>query len=541
MKAIHADPREIRKIFSDAYIIPDFQRPYSWEMEQCEKLWEDLIDFIDKKQSKEERYFLGNIVIHEDKDAYAVIDGQQRLTTMLLFIKALHNNAATVKALEACLKIKDPLTEELTNKPRIISHVMANDSKDIVNIINGHFNDIDSTSKFKINFNFFNEKLDEWRLANPESEKFNDFILTLLDQIVLLPIHCGSEDDALIIFETLNNRGMALTDADIFKAKLYQKAQNTKEEFIQQWNNLTEHEWLFRILMHIKRAEEYDVGKEIALRSYFTNSTKNRLLDSNAIMQSLNIIHSITYEWEATSAITIFWRILESYPNQYWNYPLYVFLHKYREISGMNEFQLSEENLKVFTKLIKDTTKYLFVKGVVHNSVNSVKDTVFKVCASIDKEEDYSKHYIDNLSENDLIEFKRKMDEHQYGRYLKGLVLISAYLNPGQDEDDFKDLLDGRVDIEHILPKKWNDYDAWEEYSWQENLNTIGNLIPLEKALNISASNEYFERKKTKYIDSKVQDAKDLCSCTSWYPKDHADNHSIKMKRLFEFFEVDKL
>jgi hypothetical protein len=504
----------------------------------AKKLWEDFVDFLDKKQSKEDKYFLGNIVIHEDKEgAYAVIVGQQRLTTLLLFIKALHNKAATVKALEACLRIKDPLTDELTDKPRIDSRVIANDKNDISNIINGNFDQILDSSKFKINFKFFDRKLEEWRVNNPDSEKFNDLILTLLDQIVLLPIHCGSEDDALTIFETLNNRGMALTDADIFKAKLYQKAQD-KKKFITQWDNLDDHEWLFRIYMHIKRAQENDISKEIALRSYFTGSAKNRLSNYDETMKSLAVIHDITNNWEGSSEVTIFWRILESYPNQYWNYPLYVFLHKYRKIDT-DGYNLSDENLETFIDLLKETTKYLFIKGVVYNSVNAVKDTIFKVCASIEKKEDYLKHYVNDLSENDLTEFNRKICANQYGRYLKGLVLLSSALNPQQNQDDFKDLLDGQFDIEHILPKKWNNYDKWTETIWKENLNTVGNLMPLEKALNISASNEFFERKKSEYRKSKVQDAKNLAGqYLAWYPENLKKNHDEKIKRLLEFFNI---
>lgn len=243
-------------------------------------------------------------------------------------------------------------------------------------------------------------------------------------------------------------------------------------------------------------------------------------------------------EWDAPADITIFWSILETYPNQYWNYPLYVFLHKFGQLKE-GEFSLSEEKLENFSELIKKTTKYFFTKGVVHNSVNSVKDTVFKVCASIEQEEDYTRHFTDNLSENDLVEFKRKLDEGQYGRYLKGLVVLGSYLNPVQKAEDFKTLLENKFDIEHILPKKWNDYDAWDENNWKQNLNLLGNLIPLEKALNISASNEFFGRKKLKYQESKVQDALDLSqSNTSWYPHDLQQNHAIKIHRLYTFFEI---
>jgi hypothetical protein len=121
MRAIQATPKEVRKIFSDSYIIPDFQRPYSWDIDQCETLWDDFISFLEKNTgNQEEKYFLGNIVIHPASDRrFAVIDGQQRLTTMLLLMKALSDRARTYKALEPCLRTRHYQTGELTDELRI--------------------------------------------------------------------------------------------------------------------------------------------------------------------------------------------------------------------------------------------------------------------------------------------------------------------------------------------------------------------------------------------------------------------------------------
>ncbi|MDR3153703.1 MAG: DUF262 domain-containing protein [Deltaproteobacteria bacterium] len=105
MKSLTATPLTIEKIFQEKYIIPEYQRPYSWENEQCETLWSDLISFFDDHYfnitDQTEQYFLGNIVIHPvDDGQFAIIDGQQRLTTLLLLIKALFFNAHTARALE---------------------------------------------------------------------------------------------------------------------------------------------------------------------------------------------------------------------------------------------------------------------------------------------------------------------------------------------------------------------------------------------------------------------------------------------------------
>lgn len=534
MKAIHADPKEIRKIFTDKYIIPDFQRPYSWDRDQCDQLWEDFIDFYENQTSKDDKYFLGNIVINPAGEALSVIDGQQRLTTLLLLIKAFHSKAGTAVVLDECLKIKDPLTSELTKELRLDSLVVDDDKKNLYDIV---FNNGDNTPDcpLKANYIDFCDKIDEWwKLHNYSTDSLNRLILCLLDQIVLLPIHCGSEDDALTIFETINNRGMSLSDADIFKAKLHHAAGDKKDEFVKDWNALEDHEWLFRILMHILRAKEGDSGKEIGLRPYFTDSAKNRLSDWESVMNSLKMIDYIEHNWAPTSRINILWYILNTYPNYYWNFPLYVFLNKYGKFDG-ETYNLPEERNEEFTQLLEYTVKYFFIKGVVYNTVNYIKDAVFKTCVAIEAEKDYFEEY-KKITAVEIDTFNQRIKNRQYGRYWKGLVLLSAYLNPKQNLEDFEDFLCSNYHIEHILPKKWNNYDGWSETTWDEDLNSLGNLIPLERKLNINAKNEFFNRKKESYKKSKIQDALDLTALEEWTPQALHRMQEEKEKRLNNFF-----
>ena len=533
MKAIHADPREIRKIFAEKFIIPDFQRPYSWEKEECDQLWDDLVSFYDERQN-DDKYFLGNIVIHQENKAFVVIDGQQRLTTLLLLIKALHGRAGTVAALEKCLKIEDPLTTKLTGELRLQSMVFENDKTVLSDIIfNGGAKTSDD-SKLKKNFNIFEKKLMNWWASKNESPTaLNNLILTLLDNVVLLPIHCGSQDDALTIFETINNRGKPLTDADIFKAKLHKASGDKKNEFIEKWNSMENHVWLFRTYMHVLRAKDNETEKEIRLRSYF--NSKSRLEDWRSATKSLITLHNIS-GWQSSDENEIFKKILTTYPNYYWNFPLSVFLHKYGKFDDDEEFFLPEDKTGEYTDLVKETVRYFFVKGVVHNSVNAVRDTVFKVCAHIEKEGDYVAEYI-NHSREDENEFIRKIREKQYGpSYQRGLVFIASYLNPTQDHSEYNKFLNGKCEIEHILPDKWNHYDSWTRESWEEAFNTLGNLMPLEKKINIKASNEFFSRKKDRYKDSKVQDSRDLLKQAKWYPEEYQERHRVITERLINFF-----
>lgn len=545
MKAITANPETIRLVFSKRYIIPDFQRPYSWDNEPCEKLWDDIIDFYSRKESKEDKYFLGNIVINPASetslDAWEVVDGQQRLTTLLLLIKALHSRAGTVKALEECLRIKDPLTSDLTEELRVYSYVISEDRENLHTII---LNGTDNMPKCSLlnNYRFFGERIDEWWLSNGQTaEALNDFILTLLDNIVLLPIHCGSEDDALTIFETINNRGMSLSDADIFKAKLYHNTPKDKQSaFIDDWNALENHDWLFRILMHILRAQAGDSGKEIGMRSFFTTKS-NPLSDCAKIMKSLKIIHAIETEWYGNAEISSLWNLMYTYPNYYWNFPLFVFLHKYGTLDDeTDEFILSDELTKQFVELLEATVQYFFIKGLVHNSVNAVRDTVFKVCVNIEKEKDYLSDYKTNISKSDQNNFVDLLRTNRLKRYMRGIVLLCAYLNPNQDKEAFSDFIGSKYDIEHILPRKWNHYDHWTDDLWEQQLNTLGNLIPLSKTLNIAARNEFFDRKKMEYEKSTIRDALDLVDLPDWTPEELNAKQEEKIERLLTYCKVQQ-
>ena len=103
------------------------------------------------------------------------------------------------------------------------------------------------------------------------------------------------------------------------------------------------------------------------------------------------------------------------------------------------------------------------------------------------------------------------------GRCKRGIILLSGFLNKSQSIEDFFDLiLNSNIEIEHILPRKWSDNNDWDEQEAKEVMETLGNLAPFEKKLNISASNEFFKKKKKAYKESKFADIQDLLKLDKW-------------------------
>ena len=100
MSNLTIDQKTVKQLFQDKkadFLIPDYQRPYAWGISECRTLWEDLFSFafpsddIDSFNENEE-YFLGSIVTFKnDRQQQEIIDGQQRITTLMLLLRAFYN------------------------------------------------------------------------------------------------------------------------------------------------------------------------------------------------------------------------------------------------------------------------------------------------------------------------------------------------------------------------------------------------------------------------------------------------------------------
>lgn len=558
MKAIQANPKPIDQILNDQYIIPDFQRPYSWGAEQCEDLWNDIAEFC-KDAKSQDRYFLGSIVVYPKEHAnnvWYVVDGQQRLITLTLLIRALFAHAATMEILQEDLYLKDPITGkpkigELRLTTEVEAGASCDDKKNLKDTITKPDACADQKNKFMENYKSLKQNItDLWE--DGDAQKHQDFINTFRTQVVLLPIECGSLGDALDLFQIINDRGLPLNDADIFKAKIYSASNPAdKNTFIERWGNLDKHDFLFRLFMHDTRARKGDDKKEINIRKYVLD---HHLKDQNSlskewesIMHSLELGHfvwheSVTVCTDETNIADekIYRTILSKFTNIYWQYVVFAFLSKYMERNTENGFYLPAEKQKKYLVLLRDTVRYFYIRGLVYNNVNRIRDTVYKVYVAIYGGGDYMTEYQGSINYHgdDLSAVEQRLQKCEYGRYRTGLVLLNSIPVGDSDRKIYAEALGGKIHIEHILPRQWNDYDKWDKELHESNIHKLGNLMPLEEKINIAASSEFFKRKQEKYKDSKIPDAKKLATKepTHWYPEDVNSRHEKANKRLIEFF-----
>ena len=562
MKAIHATPQSVDAIFKQyEFIIPVYQRPYSWGTEQCDKLWEDISSFCAGVPDPQDGYFLGSIVVYphpDKKEVWSIIDGQQRLTTLMLLIRALFEKAGLKTVLQKRLYKENPDTgdvseDELRLESRVHPGDGRNDYRDLKKVMRLDFSGMDAKNPFKVNYEHLAGLLGEWWQSVSSPEQREQFINAFLRNVVLLPIECASEEDALKLFEIVNDRGMRLTDADIFKAKIYRAVdEGRRDSFIGRWKAMSEHGDLFRVFMHISRAKRGDVSKESALRGYMD---KHHLGDQKklkgqweSIVGELEAIHTAWSDFVCTDKKiqyeeNILWAILSTVPNVYWQYPVFVFQNKHGKFQGEN-FRIAEERQDDYIALLEAVIRYFFIKGVVLSYGSRLRDPIFKTCKTIAEEGDYLAVLKESVTDEDLENFHSKVADSEYGRYQRGLVYLNASLNGRQNRKAYSGFFDDeRCQIEHILPRQWANYDQWDEDSHSESVGKIGNLIPLERRLNIRASNEFFQRKQKEYTESKVQDALDLADAGAWkhwYSEDVEKRQKESLARLRKFFDAIK-
>ena len=260
MSKLNIDQKTIFELFSDKkadFLIPDYQRPYAWEYSECQTLWEDIFNFAfpdndySKFDSDSDEYFLGPIVtfVNDDKKM-EVIDGQQRLTTLMLLLRAFYekfgmmqdeNSKKTRENLEKCIWKTDEFGTPDKTRLKIDSEVATdNDKEQFLNILKSGIASDNMKSNYANNYRFFQNQINDFLQKFPGY--FSYLPIRIMKNCILLPIEAESQDTALRIFSTLNDRGLPLSDADIFKAQFYKyyTKKGEKDNFIKRWKALEE-------------------------------------------------------------------------------------------------------------------------------------------------------------------------------------------------------------------------------------------------------------------------------------------------------------
>jgi uncharacterized protein with ParB-like and HNH nuclease domain len=254
MKITCLDKQVGQMLKESFYRIPRFQRPYSWDRTNVEDFWNDAI------VENDAQYFIGNFVVYDDKDAMGVVDGQQRLTTMTLLLCALRNSFQKegfpnlAKGIHGLIERTDISDNQFyvlrteSSYPYLQEHIQKFDGKPGVLVEPGPEEQLlkQAFEYFQSNVKEVVEKTkglpslsDAKKKARVEAElsKLRDKVLNLK----LIYTALENDDDAYVIFETLNTRGKDLTLSDLVKghlARLLKPKNNGVDLAKDKWNKI---------------------------------------------------------------------------------------------------------------------------------------------------------------------------------------------------------------------------------------------------------------------------------------------------------------
>ena len=522
------------------FAIPEYQRPYAWTTDQIQTLFDDLVEYTSGEE-KDSTYFLGAIVAYEnDENEQEIIDGQQRITSLFLLLRALYSKLSSMsetlqsknfmRQIEAAMWEQDELTAEVDfEKVLIVSRVVGEEENNIfTNILVTGETEKGRKDTYSENYKLFVELIEDY--ASKEPELFYWFIQNVLNRAILLPITADSQDTALTIFSTLNDRGLALSDADIFKAKIYNYIDNSqKKDFIEEWKLIDESasnanesiQKLFYYYMFYLRAKENDRNTTTpGIRKYYSQNQFEKLYQSD-LLTNLRLLvglwtvinNRIVVEgenWSENKEILKVLDSLSSYPNEFWKYPVVIYYLRYKN---------SENFESDFLNFLRNLFAVLSARYVVTPTINAVKRSILNLNASVYQ----SKTPKFDFSLVDEEEFKEKV-KNAHRNTVRMLLKVLAY----QKQEE---LLPEKWEIEHILPQKWQNsfFPDNSEREVRDLIEHIGNKIPFEKKLNIIASNGYFAKKKESYQKSSITLVQDLAKDKSDWKLDEIRERDIRI------------
>ena len=528
------------------YIIPKFQRDYSWDTQQWDDLWMD-IDVILKDGSD---HYMGYLVLQNNSDEKKnyVIDGQQRFTTITLIILAaiksiknlssrgidVDNNNTRINQLTTFyIGFQNPISLEYDN----ILHLNRNNNsyykEYIVKLGELRTRGTLSTEKLmKRCFEFYEDKLKNKYQSGEEYAKFID---TLVNSLYFTVITVSDEMNAFKVFETLNARGVQLSSSDLLKNYLFSLIdQNSSHSGIisdleDKWVKLTanvKEQALPEFIRYYWNSKNKTIRKNELFKEIRKNITKDTQVFSiiNEMISYSDVYMALQNPndeyWENNSSIVENVTLLKNFGIKQ-AFPLLMASNKCLDMEQFNQ---------VLKDVIIISFRYNIICGKNPNDIERVYNDV---AINISNNKVYNKNLLQKVyiedSEFTGVFINKSFPENSHNNKIIKYILAKFELhNGGRTLNDIGDI----DTIEHILPQNPNedwsvDFDDADRYIYR-----LGNICILEKGLNNNLGNCTYDEKKLKYSSSSFNDTKSIPLSYEKWNIQNINNRQSKMAKI---------
>lgn len=526
MPKIDFEQDGVGHFISDNFLrVPFYQKSFAWRIPNVEDLFEDI------KNSYPEDYFIGTIVVTDKGDFLEIVDGQQRLATINIFFAAIRdlfieNKIDKSKHIETKYLWEESLRDE-DKKQKLTLNNMDNEFyfKRIID------NKIDT----KLNKESHKRILDAYEYTKffvknkYDSEKLNgifDFVEYIEKKLKIIIVKVSDDVNAFTIFETLNDRGLVLSQTDLMKNYLFHKSDDRISEAQEIWANFT------------GAIETSENEEEILQYIRYYWSSKNGLVREKELFKDIK--NKIRSKNQTITLLSNLKRNAELYlallnPN----HPLW---EDYHEDCAVCISELKELGLMQNRPLLLAILERFSNKDEVRKSLSlitswSVRNLITGVIGAGTLEKEFSnqaklindgniinaiglKSSIQNLIPTDdqfksafkIAAVSKSYIARYYLRKLEESYRTTRELSPLQNPE--------KVSLEHILPEipenlgeDWSDFNVNTHKTYYRR---IGNLTLLDKKMNSDVKSGSFSSKKEIYSQSEIEITRRLSEFDIW-------------------------
>lgn len=565
-----ADAHELYKVFGfeRQLFAPLFQRPYVWKRaEQWEPLWNDIRGLAERLIACNEQedadevkpHFLGAVVLDQFRvptgkpDARSIIDGQQRLTTVQLFLAAFRDNVVGYDKFDRQVRrlnrliYNDDVAEEQdrfkvwpTNIDRAAYRaVMTTDDPDALDQ-SMEQNGIHRHSLIARAYNFYHKRIKDWL---DESENDEALLLRIecltnavREKIRIVVIDMDVQDDAQAIFETLNARGTPLLPSDLVKNYLFHKAQEEKadlqelhnkywvefEEADEFWRGMfgvghakrPRIDLFFQHYLTLQKDDEVSVGAVFGEFRSFADDVKKAVDWHLKNLRNYGQHFKRFMEADGDDREGVFFRRLAVM--QFTTvYPFLLGLYQATDGNSVS----TEERINVLISL----ESFLVRRMICRLSTRGYNRLFLDMLKELNKEKSFTKEAVDTFLLEQTADSGRWPDEKEFEKAWLSVQIYPAITRPRlkmlllsidegmhSSKTEPYSLAGARgLTVEHLLPQHWGTHwplepeaeeSAHDFIARRERrdslLQTFGNLSILTESLNPAVSNGSFGAKK---------------------------------------------
>ena len=486
--------------------IPVYQRNYDWSESNCNRLLDDIYDIMQSG----DKHFLGTIVFMAAKSGgfalqeYIIIDGQQRLTTLMLILKALSVVAESVgddcyHEIEEQYLHNKYCDEEFKVKLKPIK----SDNNQFTLLLEDKIDEMDENTHIYHNFMLCKERFERWAERGINPSQVLDALTKL--EIVEIVLTKG-EDDPQVIFESINSTGLELSNADLIRNYLLMNADDQEKLYENYWLYI---EKTLRNKMDYSNLDAffmqyivYKTSKPVNSRQLY-NSFVKLFKDSGYSQES--ILKELRYYAEIFGAFVygsakyserinrLLYRLRVL--NQTTCYPF--LLHVFDDY---HQGVIDEETVENILQFILAYLLRRMVCGVPSNTLRGLftylYNRIFKVASNKQKYYETLNKFLFTVSSKDVIpsagEFERALQKAN----IYGNNALCRFLLLDIENGDGKEILQAEnLTIEHIMPQTLSaDWSHIRPEEHEEYLHTLGNLSVT--GYNSELSNKSFAEKQ---------------------------------------------